>query len=149
MADQRTPTPGEIVIMASGVVALIFSFFDFFGSDFGGGRSAWGSGFFPIATLMVIFVVVMAAQIALTKLAGVALPDLPAGFTWEQVHLALGFFAALYALAWLIVDAGLLDRKVGFWLIFVSCIAAFVGAILLQRERAAAGPGRPGGGPTV
>ena len=88
----RTPTPGEIVIMAAGVVALIFSFFDFYGAD-GFGKSVWGSGFFPIATLMVIFVIVMAVQIALTKFANVNLPPRPLGFTWEQIHLVLGFFA--------------------------------------------------------
>ena len=76
MADATKPTPGEITIMAGGAVALIFSFFDFYsyrqlrGS---GGTSVWGSGLFPVATLMVIFVVIMALQVALTKFAHVNL----------------------------------------------------------------------------
>jgi hypothetical protein len=138
------PTPGEITIMAAGVVALIFSFFDFWGSPSvtvagqeigGGGTSVWGKGLFPIATLMVLFVVIMAAHIALTKFANVQLPERVAGFSWVQVHLILGFFATLYAVAFLLVKSGL-DRKVGFWFILAACIAALVGAILLSKERA-------------
>jgi hypothetical protein len=128
----KKPTPAEIVILASGAVALIFSFLKFFGvGDFG--VSAWGSGLFPIATLMVIFVVAMAVVVAL-GLFGVSLPDRLVGFTWTQVHLVLGFFAALYAIAFLIVDNGGSDRKIGFWGVLIGCLGAFVGAILLQRE---------------
>ncbi len=137
------PTPGEITIMAAGVVALIFSFFAFYKSpvDGGGSVSAWGKGLFPVATLMVIFVVIMAVQIALTKFANVNLPERIAGFTWLQIHLILGFFAALYAVAWLIASNRGLDKGIGFWFILAACIAALVGAILLSKERA--------GGPTT
>ena len=40
---KRNPTPAEIVIMASGAVALIFSFFDFYKVDspFGGSDGQW------------------------------------------------------------------------------------------------------------
>jgi hypothetical protein len=143
--------------MASGVVALLFSFFKFYGvGDFG--SSAWASGLFPVATLMAIVAAVMAVQIALSKFAGVDLPDPPAGLTWVQVHLVLGFFAALYAIAWLIRSTGGADRKIGFWGVLIGCIGAFVGAIILYRERqggsvggggGGAAPPRPGGGPTV
>jgi hypothetical protein len=136
MPDDKTPTPGEIVIMASGAVALVFSFFHFFDD-----RSAWGGGYFPIATLPALLVVVMAAHVALTKYAGVSLPDKIASFSWTQIHLALGFFAALDAFCFLIVKTYGAGKKVGFWFILIASIAALVGAILLQRERAgAAGP---------
>jgi len=151
MADQNTtnPTPGEITIMAAGVVALIFSFFDFYKvpsvsvrgfSGGGGGVSAWGSGLFPTATLMVIFVIIMAVQIAVARFSKANLPSPPLGFTWEQIHIVLGFFAALYAVAFLVVSKGGLDFGVGFWFILAACIAALVGAILLQRERATSPP---------
>ena len=141
MADQKAPTPAEIVIMAAGAVALIGSFLKFIGvGDIG--KSAWGSGNFPIATLMVIFVVVMAVQIALTKFTNVNLPEIP-GFSWVQVHLALGFVAALYAIAYLVVKTGGFERKIGFWLILIGCIGAFVGAILLSKERAGGAAPRP------
>ena len=39
MADQQSPTPGEITIMVAGGVMIIFSFL-----HFAGGRSAWAVG---------------------------------------------------------------------------------------------------------
>ena len=62
MADRQSPTPAEITIMAAGAVMLIFSFL-----HFAGNTSAWGSHLFPIATLLPIYGVLMALQIALTQ----------------------------------------------------------------------------------
>jgi hypothetical protein len=154
MADQpRTnPTPGEITIMAAGALALIFSFFDFYKSPStsigrlsvgGGGVSAWGSGLFPVATLVPLFVVVMAVQVALTRFGHVELPARVVSFTWEQIHLVLGFFATLFAIAWLIKKKSPLDFGIGFWFILIASIAALVGAILLWRERVGSHPDSP------
>lgn len=144
MADQRTPTPAEIVIMASGAVALVGSFLDFTGfEDFG--SSAWSSGSFPVVTLMAIFAVISGVVVALRRFAGVALPGQWLGFSWPQIHLVLGFFAALYALAFLVLDTAA-DKKIGFWLILIGCVGSLVGAIMLTKEPTAAagpGPGRP------
>jgi hypothetical protein len=126
--DNKQPTPGEITIMVAGAVMLIASFL-----DFAGDTSAWGKGAFPIATLLVLYGVVMALHIALTKYASVKLPDRVAGFTWEQVHLVLGIFAAVMGIGWLATDIG--DKKLGFFLIFIGSIALAVGAVMLQRER--------------
>ena len=128
MADRQTPTPAEITIMAAGAVMLIFSFL-----HFAGDRSAWGSGAFPIATLLPLYGLVMALQIALTKFAGVKLPDSLLGFSWEQVHLALGSMAALMAIGWLLTDYG--DKQIGEWFEILGGIALVVGAVMLQRER--------------
>ena len=143
MADAKSPTPGEITIMAAAVVAVIFSFFDFYTFDvgtFSSSANVWSSGLFPVATLMVIFVFIMGLQIALTKFANLALPDRPFGFTWEQIHLVLGFFAALYAVAYLLLSKGAASFGIGFWFILIACVAALVGAVLLMRERATAPP---------
>ena len=149
-------TPGEITIMVAGAVALIFSFFDFYGGaeipEFelptgetvgggGGGSSLWSSGLLPVGTLMVIFCVVMALHIGLTKFTTVDVPERVAGFTWTQIHLVLGFFAALYAVAFLLTEGG--DKEIGFWMVFLACVAAFAGAILLRNEREGAGPAPP------
>ena len=154
----KTVTPGELTIMASGAVALVFSFFDFYGGPdvpevelptgrtLGGstGLSAWSSGLFPVATLMVIFCVLMGLHVALTKFANVHVPETVAGFTWTQIHLVLGFVAALYAIAFLIVKkGGGTDTKIGFWMIFLACIGALVGAVLLRNEREGARPSPP------
>jgi hypothetical protein len=128
MADRQSPTPGEIIIMAAGAVMIVFSFL-----HFAADRSAWGSGLFPIATLLPLYGLVMALQIALTKFASVKLPDTVLGFTWEQVHLALGAMAALMAFGWLVTDYG--DKQIGMWFEILGGFALVVGAVLLQRER--------------
>jgi len=107
---------------------LIFSFF-----HFAGNTSAWGKFAFPVATLLPLYGVVMALQIGLTKFANVKLPDSILGFTWEQVHLALGAMAALMAIAWLITDTP--DKQIGLWFEVLGGFALVVGAVLLQRER--------------
>ncbi|MCU1466783.1 MAG: hypothetical protein QOK12_113 [Mycobacterium sp.] len=128
MADRQSPTPGEITIMAAGAVMIIFSFL-----HFAADRSAWGSHLFPIATLLPLYGVVMALQIALTKFASLNLPASVLGFTWEQVHLALGAMAALMALGWLVTDYG--NKQIGMWFEILGGFALVVGAVLLQRER--------------
>jgi hypothetical protein len=128
MAERQSPTPGEITIMAAGAVMFIFSFL-----HFAGNTSAWGSHLFPIATLLPLYGLVMALQIALTKFASVSLPESVIGFTWEQIHLALGAMAALMAIGWLLTDYG--DKQIGMWIEILGGIALVVGAVLLQRER--------------
>jgi hypothetical protein len=128
MADRQSPTPGEIVIMAAGAVMVIFSFL-----HFAGDRSTWQSPFFPIATLLPLYGLVMGLQVALTRFAGVDLPDSVLGFTWEQIHLALGAMAALMAIGWLLTDYG--DKQIGEWFEILGGIALVVGAVMLQRER--------------
>ena len=141
MPNSKSPSPGEITIMAAGVVALIFSFFDFYQAPGGGfDANVWSSGLFPVAALMVIFVLIMAVQVGITTFASVNVPERPLGFTWEQIHLVLGFFATLYAVAYLLLDKGPFDFGIGFWFILIASVAALVGAVLLQRERAGRAP---------
>jgi predicted MFS family arabinose efflux permease len=128
MADRQSPTPAEITIMAAGAVMLVFSFL-----HFAADRSAWGSHLFPVATLLPLYGLVMGLQIALTKFAGVTLPESVLGFTWEQVHLALGLMAGLMALGWLLTDYG--NKQIGMWFEILGGIALVVGAVMLQRER--------------
>ena len=126
--DKKPPTPGEIVIMAAGAVMLVASFL-----HFAGDTSSWGSGAFPIVTLIAIYGIVMGAQVALTKFTSVHLSDRVAGFTWEQVHLLLAAFALLMSIGWII--SGLPSKDIGLWLLFAGSVALVVGALMLQRER--------------
>lgn len=126
--DNKQPTTGEWIIMGAGVVMLIASFL-----TFAADTSAWGSGFFPIATLIAIYGVLAAAQIALTKFANVNLPDRVGSFTWEQIHLLLGLFATLMAIGWIV--SGIDSKGIGLWLLTLGGIALLVGAVMLQRER--------------
>jgi phytol kinase len=109
-------------------------------------RSLEGSAVFLFATFLLVHLplllathidratcVLMAAQIALSKFAGVQLPDSVAGFTWEQIHLVLGIFAGFMAIGWLVTDVS--DKGVGFWLEVLGGIGLAVGAVMMQRER--------------
>ena len=152
MADGRQVnlklTPGELLIGAGAMVTFVFSFLHFYTAPtiaglrgtvtVGSDVSAWSSGLVPIATLIVLFTAIQGLQVILTKLANLDLGPGIAGFTWVQLHLALGFFAVIDSLAFLVVDKG--GRGVGIGLIFmtIGSVACFGGAILLMNERAKA-----------
>lgn len=115
---------------------LLFSFFAFF--KFGDNSySAWSGdvpGLFPISLYPVLFGVAMAAQIALTRFANVKLPDHVLGFTWKQIHLILGAFAALLMLGYLITEKGSADFGFGFFIMLLGSIALVVGAVMYRNE---------------
>ena len=123
------PTPSEIVIMASGAFALIFSFFDYIGDV-----NAWSRGLFPLATYVAIIGVLMATQVALARFADVKMPERVLTFTWTQLHLAFGFFATLISIGFLLVDFGGASRAIGFWVMLLASIGLLVGAVLRMNE---------------
>jgi hypothetical protein len=133
----------EIVIVAAGVVTVIGSFLPFWEVPLVGSTNAWGRLLFPFATLMPIFALVMAAQVAAARFAQVQFPDLVLGFTWPQVHLVLGSFASLLALGYLVVDRGIMSFGFGYWIVLVGCLGLLGGAVLLER-----GSSSPAGRPT-
>jgi hypothetical protein len=131
--DGKTqPTTSELIIMIAGAVMLVASFLKFAQIDVKS-ANAWGQYLFPIATLLPLYGVIMAAQIALTKFASVKLPEDLVGFTWEQVHLVLGLLAGFMAIGWLISDIH--GKGIGFWLEILGGIALAVGGVMMQRER--------------
>jgi hypothetical protein len=134
-----SPTPGELIILGSGTAALVFSFFDFY--TFGElGVDVWARGLFPLAAVAVLCIAFMGVQVAFTRLARMDISSRPFGFTWEQVHLALAFFATILSIAFWLTDGGFgRDFGIGFWGIFAASIGALVGAAVLQRERSGRG----------
>jgi hypothetical protein len=132
--NQTKLSPANITILAGGAVMLLGSFLSFY--ELGSfSTSAWGSGegfgVFGIATVIVLCGVVMAGEVALTSFAAnVNLPDKVLGLSWDQVHLALGFQAALMMFAFLIRSKGPLSFGIGFWLMLLAAIALLVGAIM-------------------
>ncbi|HEX4493287.1 MAG TPA: hypothetical protein VH914_18940 [Acidimicrobiia bacterium] len=127
--DKAKPTTAEWTIMGAAAVMLIGSFLGYYSHA----PSAWGTGLFPIATLPVLYGIVMGAHIALTRFAGSPLPDRVGGFTWEQLHLVLGIFAVLLTLFFLATDNPGLGA--GAVIDFIAAIALAVGAVRLQQER--------------
>jgi hypothetical protein len=135
----KNPTPGEIVVMAGAAVALLFSFFPFYSTDFDNfsdDTSAWGSGLFPVATLIPIFAVIAGVLVALVRFANVRYP--PGGFlgfSWSTLLLALTAFSAILAVAFLINDRPVgTSLGFGFWLVLVGAVGSLVGAILMMND---------------
>jgi hypothetical protein len=141
---KNQPTPSTWTILGGAFVVLIGSFLDFWSFDvgpFGGdaGFSAWsGDLFFPVTIIPVLCGVAMGLHVALTTFADTRVPGDVYGLGWNQLHLALGFQAAIMMLAFLIQDKGVADLGIGFWLMLLGSIALAVGAVLRQREAAPA-----------
>ena len=145
------PKPGQIVLMASGAVMLIFSFFAFLkvSNPFGGGditRNAWSSDAgFPLSWWPVLFGVAIAVLVALTVFANVNLPTNILGFTWRQIYFVLAFASFVILFGFLLTDFGGFDKGIGFWFMLLASIGLLVGSVLeLQDSTTDAGPSRQG-----
>jgi hypothetical protein len=137
--NTRTPNPAEITVLAGAGLVLIFSFLAFYDVSLGGisdSTNAWGTGLFPLATLIVLFAVAAGVLVGLA-LAGVDVPDRIATFTRTQLLLVCGGFATLQSLAFLIVDRGIADLGIGFYVMLIGSVAVLVGAIMLSRSEPA------------
>jgi len=126
-------TPGEIVVLASAVVVVIFSFLDWIGEG-SLGYSPWDDPLRPWALIPLFMAVFAAGALALAKFAGVKLPERPLGYTWEHLYLNAGFFAALLTTLFLISDWDV-GKKAGFWLSWLGSLGLLVGAVLVLRDR--------------
>ena len=148
-------SPANIVILAGGVLAFIASFLAFnkfttpsisFGDVKIGGShsySAWSTHFFLIATIPALLCLIMAIHVAVSTFAQMTLPNRVLGFSWDQIHLILGFQATLMMLAFLIQDTGGLDKGIGLYLMLIGAIACLVGAIMRVVQGAPSAPPAP------
>ena len=121
------PSPAEVIIVLAAAVMLLFSFL-----DWANGTSTWGKGAFPLATLLPIYGVLMAAEL-IAEFAGANLPREIGGFTWPQVQLAFGLMAGLMAICFALTN--ITDKQAGLWFEVIGGLALAVGAVMLQRER--------------
>lgn len=148
---KEKPTVPDWIMMAGGLVCLLFSFFDFY--TFGGsGTNAWGSGLLPIATYVALFGVIVGGSVALRVFAGTKLPEPILSFTWKQIRLVFAIFAGLLMLGFLILDKSVASFGIGFWLMFLGTIALVVGSVMetigFDPQAAKAGGGAaPGAAP--
>lgn len=128
--------PSDIVIMASGALAIIFSFFPWytFPEGLGDDVNGWSTDLtFPLATYIPLIGLILGGHVALSRFANVSFPERILGFTWNQIHLVLAIFAGLLAVGWLIVDPGP-DKGIGLWLSILAAIGLVVGAVLEYLE---------------
>ncbi len=146
MADTKRGklTTGEIVIVAAGGVGLLASFFPWYtgtllGTSFHIG--AWGTGLFPLATLVPILGTLMLVQVVVDKLTSVPLPARLGEFTWEQLHLVAAADAAVIVLCYLVRSREPATTfGFGFFVDLLTTIGLVVGAVLIRGERRRAGP---------
>lgn len=159
-APRQSPSvpPGEIVVIASGVLMLVFSFLAWYEIDEssffkGQSWSAWSNAFnlFPLATLIAVIGVVLAAATAAARFGSVALPDRLAGFTWSQLRLAAGVLGTLTLLAYFLRsfgNDGSVNKGIGLIITLLASVGLLVGAVLAHRESGeeADADDEPGGG---
>jgi hypothetical protein len=131
----KAPNPAEITVLAGAGIVLIFSFLSFWEvslGSFSDSTNAWGSGLFPLSTLIVVFAVVAGLLVGL-ELIGVGVPDRIITFSRTQLLLVCGGYATLQSLAYLLVDRGGVDLGIGFYFMLIGSIAVLVGAIMIFR----------------
>ncbi len=126
-------TAGEMVIVGSAAVSLLFSFFPWYGDPLD--RSAWGSGLFPLATLVPILAGVMLVQVLVDKLSVASLPPRLGDFTWEQIHLVAAVAAAVIVFCFLLQDRGGTDLGLGFYFNLLAVAGLVTGAVMIRGER--------------
>jgi len=134
--DFNKLSQGEKIIVVSGVLLLVFSFFPWFGLG-EGSHNAWDN---VLSLLAVLIGVVMVLQVVLANFTTVQLPALPV--PWGQVHLGLGVLALVLVLLQLLVGDKVnvvvaeieLDRKVGVILGLLAAIGLAAGGFLRSKE---------------
>jgi hypothetical protein len=119
----------NLVMLAGGVVTLLFSFFGFYKSG-GTSRSAWSSdgGAFA-ATVPAILAIVMIVWCGL-ELAGQKLPAQVLTFNSTQLKATWGIGAGGLMIAWLATDFGGLDHAIGFWFMLIGSLAMAAGSVM-------------------
>lgn len=134
-------SPGNMTILIAGVVIFLASFLAFWKISIGGfskSYNAWSSDAWLLgnATIPAFLGLIMAAEVALTTFANVKFPPRLLGFSWNQIHLALGAQATVMMIMWLITSNHGFDFGIGFFLMLLAAVALFVGAIIRDRETA-------------
>lgn len=154
---KTTPKPSQILILAGGLVTLIFSFFSFvsvdnpFGDDIT--ASAWSTdaNLFPLATWPAIFGLIIAGTTVAVLFADLKLPEPILSFNWKQIHFVLAFASLVIMIGFLFATE---NKGFGYWLMFLGVLAYTAGVVmeLLGIEvgnTSTGGSTQPPGGPST
>lgn len=141
-----TPKVPHIILMVSGVVAFIFSFFAFVGASgsYGITKNSWTFGpslWLPVIGIIIAALAAIQAFSPQTKLPGDVL-----GFTLTQVIVILAAASLLISVGYLFISVEGLGKKFGFYLELLASIGLIVGAAMALLEEQKGGTGRVGGG---
>lgn len=142
--------PSQIVLMASGAVTFLFSFFAFFKYE-DESWNAWSGdiGTMFMATWPALFGLIIAGLVAAVAFGNVSLPDKVLTFSWSQVYFILAAFSALIMVGYLlgggIADFGgaSADKGIGFIFMLLGSLGMVAGAVM---ELLGVGPQDPVGG---
>lgn len=142
--------PSQIVMMASGAVTFIFSFFAFFkAGDESYGAWSGDVGTLFMATWPALFGLVIGGLVAAAAFGNVSLPDRILTFSIEQWYFILALISTLIMVSYLlgggIADFGFggPDKGFGFFLMLLGSLGLLAGAVM---ELLDLGPAASGGG---
>lgn len=153
---KTTPKPSQIVLMASGLVMFLFSFFAFFSAN-DESRNAWSgdAGTMFMATWPALFGLIVAGLVAAVVFGNVNLPDNVLTFNPAQITFVLAFASFVIMFGYLLGGGypdvfGGIDKGFGFFLMLLGSIGLLVGSVmeLLGIEaggRTGSGAQTPGG----
>ncbi len=141
-------SPGKLTVLIGAAVTFIFSFLPWysvsgFGSKFS--RSAWQSGFFPVATWVPVFALIIGFIAAVQAFKFLELPEKLWEFTLDQIVVVLSIMTVLLTLGYLIMDQG--GASIGFGLIL--CLLgsiAMVAGFFMDRAGVGVNPNATTGG---
>ena len=135
--DLKKLSPGEITTAVSGVLLLIFSFFTWYGYDFGPlgsiSQNGWQRPGAFWSIIAVLIGVVLAAHVIVEKMSGLDLPERLGSVGWCVVHLACCAVAFIFLIIKAASSDGL-DRKIGLWLGLLFSLGLLVGGYLMAKE---------------
>lgn len=139
MDKLKDMTLGEKIVAGSGVLMLITSFLPWYSVDYGFGTATFNGWEKPSplwSVLAVLLGVAMAAQVLLTKLGTVELPEKLGNLGWGQVHMIGGIAAAAFVLIKLINESSHLGF--GFFLAILCAAGLAFGGFTINKESSAA-----------
>lgn len=152
-----SPKPSHIVLMASGAVTFLFSFFAFFSWEDGRDEetfNAWDGdvGTMFMATWPALAGLAVAGLVAAVAFGNANLPDRILTFSIEQWYFILSLVGAVIMVGYLLgggmPDLGELepDKGFGFWLMLLGSLGLVAGSVMELLDVSPSSGGGGGGG---
>ena len=125
--------PSTIMLIAGGAVMALSTFLDWFGSDFGD-ASAWETEIFGLFGIVVFVIgIAIGGGVAAQQFGNVKMPDMPLGFTHDQIHFILGLVVFVPTISYFLGG----PNGIGILLAFVSAGVIIAGSIMDMRSTGA------------